>query len=98
MCIIYLDVSISMEQSAYSVTEADGFVEVCAALQGQLARDVEVELRTEGDTASKLIFRSTYCILIFNWTLFLHISMRAISLWTGLWKCIDHTFILWSSQ
>ena len=54
MCIIYLDVSISMEQSVYSVTEADGIVEVCADFQGQLARDVEIELRTEGDTASEL--------------------------------------------
>ena len=35
------------------MTEADGFVEVCVVLQGQLARDVEVELRTEGDTASE---------------------------------------------
>ena len=48
-------VSISLEQSVYSVAEADGFVEVCAVLQGQLARDVNVELRTEGDTASEFI-------------------------------------------
>ena len=91
-------VTISLGQSVYAVTESFGFVEVCVDLQGQLARDVEVELRTEGDTASEFIFWSTYCILIFNWTLFPHISMRAISLWTGLWKCIAHTFILWSNQ
>ena len=54
-CVIYLDVSISLEQSVYSVAEADGSVEVCAVLQGQLARDVNVELRTEGDTASEFI-------------------------------------------
>ena len=47
--------SITLEQSSYSVAEADGFVEVCAVLLGQLARDVEVELRTEGDTASEFI-------------------------------------------
>ena len=47
--------TISLEQSVYSVAEADGFVEVCAVLQGQLARDVNVELRTEGDTASEFI-------------------------------------------
>ena len=28
---------------------------MCAVLQGQLARDVNVELRTEGDTASEFI-------------------------------------------
>ena len=39
----------------HSVAEADGFVEVCAVLQGQLARDVNIELRTEGDTASEFI-------------------------------------------
>ena len=51
--------TISLEQSVYFVAEADGFVEVCAVLQGQLARDVEVELRTEteGDTASEFMTR-----------------------------------------
>ena len=42
-----------LEQPDYSVAEGDGFVEVCAVLQGQLARDLEVELRAEGDTASE---------------------------------------------
>ena len=51
----YPAVTISLEQSVYSVAEADGFVEVCAVLQGQLARDVNVELRTEGDTASEFV-------------------------------------------
>ena len=37
------------------MAEADGFVEVCAVLQGQLARDVNGGLRTEGDTASEFI-------------------------------------------
>ena len=36
------------------MAEADGFVEVCVVLLGQLARDVQVELRTEGDTASEI--------------------------------------------
>ena len=51
----YPAVSISLEQSVYSVAEADGFVEVCVVLQGQLARNVNVELRTMGDTASEFV-------------------------------------------
>ena len=43
------------------MAEADGFVEVCAVVLGQLARDVEVELRTEGDTASEFCIVS--CIV-----------------------------------
>ena len=46
-------VIILLEQSDHSVAEVDVFAEVCAVLQGQLARDLEVELRTEGDTASE---------------------------------------------
>ena len=49
--------AISLEQSVYYVAEADAFVMVCAVLQGQLARDAEVELRTEteGDTSSEFV-------------------------------------------
>ena len=48
------------------MAEADGFVEVCAVLLGQLARNVEVELRTEGDTASEFI--ATHVLLILSVT------------------------------
>ena len=48
-------VAIALGQSSYSVAEAAGFVEVCAVLLGQAAPIVEVELRTEGDTASEII-------------------------------------------
>ena len=33
---------------------------MCAVLQGQLARDVDVELRTEGDTASEFVLLCMY--------------------------------------
>ena len=100
MCIIYLGVSISMEQSVYSLTEADGFVEVCADLQGQLARDVEIELKTKENTASEFIGRCMKFLPLtkFEYTILLSLCVQNISLWTGLWKFIDHAFILWSNQ
>lgn len=53
-------VTVSLEQSLYIVSEADGFVEVCAAVtQGSLARDVDVGLRTEENINSASEFGLT---------------------------------------
>ena len=46
-------VTISLEQSVYSVAEADGVVEVCAVLQGQLTRFVSVQLSSMDGTAGE---------------------------------------------
>ena len=44
-------VTISLEQSNYAVTEADGSVEVCAVLEGELTGFVSIQLSTMDGTA-----------------------------------------------
>ena len=48
-------VSISLEQSVYFVAETDGFVEVCAVLQGQLTGFVSIQLSTMDGTAGEFL-------------------------------------------
>ena len=91
------DITISLEQSSYSVAEDDGFVEVCAVLIGQLARDVEVELRPVGDTACELsivICMQFTSVLDYVVLLCVCMCVCTISLRTRLWKCVDRTYIL----
>ena len=43
--------TVSLEQNVYSVAEVDGFVEVCAVLEGQLTGFVSLQLSTMDGTA-----------------------------------------------
>ena len=56
-------VTISLEQSVYSVVEADGSVEVCAVLEGELDRFVSIQLSTMDGTASESLFCMAACLL-----------------------------------
>ncbi len=49
---LFLVVEVRLEQLEYSVSEDDGFVEGCVVLDGEIERNVQVELSTEDVTAT----------------------------------------------
>ena len=46
------DVDLSLNQTVYSVSEDDGFVEICADLLGELQRQVHAEILLVPTSAS----------------------------------------------
>ena len=46
------DVTVGLQEGAYTVSEGDGSVSVCAELTGQIARNVVVSIFTEGGDAT----------------------------------------------
>lgn len=49
---LFVAVNLFLEEDSYTVSEAEGFIEICAVLEGMIARSIMVNITTMDDTAS----------------------------------------------
>ncbi len=64
MLLIFLVIDARVLQSVYSVSEDNGFIEVCVVLDGIIERNVEMELSTDDGTATGIELLKTDLLIL----------------------------------